>query len=243
MIKAAGGAPLLFIMQIRKKNHPMYPGLRFDKLTVIEEIYKPSKDRKSKRYIKCICDCGRIVIKQPSHLFAPCNILKSCGCVKRVYNNAKGEHSGRFKHGLSNSIIYNTWAGMISRVSHSNRSDYHNYGGRGITICTEWKTDFRVFYKWAMANGYKVGLEIDRIDVNGNYEPSNCRWVTNWVNSLNRRKKPNYGLMITKNGKWRVQIGRNNKRIYLGRFANRIDAIEARDLFIKNWNQENNIQL
>ena len=82
--------------------------------------------------------------------------------------------------------LYGIWCSMKSRCENKNREKYKDYGARGINVCDEWK-DAEKFCKWSLENGYKEGLQIDRIDVNGNYEPSNCRWVTPKVNSRNRR--------------------------------------------------------
>lgn len=81
-------------------------------------------------------------------------------------------------HGLSNSRIYNVWNCMRQRCSNPKNSHYSAYGGRGISVCPEWQNSFESFYAWAINNGYKDTLEIDRINNDGNYEPSNCRWVT-----------------------------------------------------------------
>lgn len=90
-----------------------------------------------------------------------------------------------YKHGLKNTRLYRIWNGIKSRCFIPSHSKYEYYGGRGITVCPEWKDDFKAFYDWAMSNGYQDNLTIDRIDCNGNYEPSNCRWVTMKVQQNN----------------------------------------------------------
>ena len=102
-----------------------------------------------------------------------------------------------YKHGgwVKNRKLYNVWGGMLSRCQNENHPLYKNYGGRGITVCDEWK-DFVVFRKWALSNGYfecdnKRQCSIDRIDVNGNYEPSNCRWATSKTQMNNTRRNVN----------------------------------------------------
>ena len=90
------------------------------------------------------------------------------------------------KHGMSNSRLYRTWESMKARCCRKTSGPYKRYGGRGITVCDEWKSSFIIFRNWALANGYAEGLSLDRIDPSGNYEPSNCRWVTMKVQENNR---------------------------------------------------------
>lgn len=83
-----------------------------------------------------------------------------------------------YKHGMSNSRLYRAWDSMKARCYRKTTAPFKKYGGRGITVCDEWRNSFQAFCEWAMAHGYEDGLSLDRIDVNGNYEPSNCRWVS-----------------------------------------------------------------
>ena len=90
-------------------------------------------------------------------------------------------------HGKSHTRLYKIWIGMKKRCYNPRSNAYERYGGRGIGIYQEWLNDFMSFYNWSMENGYNDNLSIDRIDVNGNYEPSNCRWATIDEQSSNKR--------------------------------------------------------
>ena len=91
------------------------------------------------------------------------------------------------KHGLSSKKLYSVWKAIKQRCYNSKNQDYCNYGLRGIKMCEEWKNDYIKFHKWSIKNEYVEGLSLDRIDVNGNYEPNNCRWVTNKQQANNKR--------------------------------------------------------
>jgi hypothetical protein len=93
----------------------------------------------------------------------------------------------RFKHRLHNHPLYSRWANMKSRCTNINIRDYQYYGGRGIIVCEEWAVNFQTFHDWAMNHGWKPGLELDRIDNDGNYEPSNCHFITHKKNNRNKR--------------------------------------------------------
>ena len=116
----------------------------------------------------CKCECGKEVTIIRTNL----KRARSCGCSKNQYIS-----ESKITHGLSNTKIYRIWRNMKSRCYNPNVTRYNKYGGRGITICDEWRDNFEAFYKWAIENGYSDGLSIDRKDVNGNYTPSNCRWI------------------------------------------------------------------
>jgi hypothetical protein len=159
-------------------------GKRFGRLTVLEFDHK---DKYYNSYWKCRCDCGNELIATAGRLRS--GHSKSCGCYSR--ERAAEVCKTRTTHNLSKHPLYGVWSNMIARCENPKNPDFQNwYGSKGVTVCDEWRNDFKVFYDWAMLNGYKKGLTIDRVNGEGNYEPDNCRWVTpkKQANNTSRNK-------------------------------------------------------
>ena len=140
------------------------------------------------------------------------------------------------KHRLYKHPLYEVWKVMKKRCYNPNCKSYKNYGGRGIMIYYEWKDDFKKFYDWTMLNGYKKGLTIDRIDNDGNYEPSNCRFATRIIQGRNRRKQKNntsgfVGVGLKKN-RWESKIVILGKSKFIGSYNSAKEAAMARDKYI-----------
>lgn len=207
-------------------------GDKFYFLTIIKEV--APKNKKRRFIVKC--DCG--VEKEVSLGNILNGSTKSCGCQKSK------------KHNLSNTKLFRLWVDMRQRCYNKNNVNYNNYGGSGITVCDEWCKDFMTFHNWAYANGYKEEtlpngfnkLTIDRIDVNGNYEPSNCRWVDMKIQATNKgilstNTSGYVGVSWSKSiGKWVCVISLNNKSKRIGAYKTQKEAVEARNKYIEDNN-------
>ena len=165
---------------------------------------------------------------------------KSCGC----YNKQRSKEVNT-THGLRHHLLYGIWTDISYRTTNEKQISYKYYGGRGIIMCKEWRNDFKSFYDWCISNGWAKGLEIDRRDNDGNYEPSNCRFVTRSINTSNTRviKSNNTsgyrGVSFHKqHKKWQAYISVNNKRKHLGLFNTAFDAAIAYDAYVIENNLE-----
>lgn len=174
-----------------------YIGRKNNFLTIIGM----TKNKDGKKMFLCRCDCGNIKPVKPT--FWETGKIKSCGCKHDELIST---------HGGSNDRLYQVWRNMKGRCENGNRDEYNNYGGRGIKVCKEWH-DYAAFKKWAYESGYDENAPfgectIDRINVNGNYEPNNCRWISNVEQQKNKRPREE-----TKNGGYRKFIILNGERI------------------------------
>lgn len=209
-----------------------YSNQKYGRLTTIKEVepyVSPSGKSKSRQY-ECECECGNRIIVSIKALRN--GNTKSCGCfakdiiIKRNKGNSKYGEYTHHKH-------FKRWKGMIERCYYEVHKDYHNYGGRGIKVCEEWKNHPKKFIEWIEnESNYKRGLTLDRINVNGDYEPGNCRFVNNTTQSLNRNisknNKSGYPGVSKHKNKWRARINVNGKRKSLGVFPTKDEAIESR---------------
>lgn len=154
-------------------------GKKFGRLTALYRLHNVN----CKTKWLCICECGNL--KEITTNSLQGGKTKSCGCYRKEITTKHGKENS--KHGKYKTRLYDLWAHMKYRCNNKNYHHYRDYGARGIRVCSEWSNDFQAFYDWAINNGYKENLSIDRINVNGNYEPSNCRWVDMKTQQRNRR--------------------------------------------------------
>ncbi len=164
-------------------NYEDLTGLKIGKLTILRRV---GTSKCGNVIYECKCDCGNLTTKTKSALKNRKPMCRKCGNSNIARN---------IKHGDSKTKLYSIWAGMKSRCFNCNTKKYKLYGGRGITVCEEW-LQFKNFKEWALNSGYNPNLtkeeqSLDRINCDGNYEPSNCRWVD--IKTQNKNRRLNYG--------------------------------------------------
>ena len=184
-------------------------GQRFGKLKVVEYTGRTTTVGKNAIWL-CKCDCGKLIEVRGTNLTNKKRPQKSCGCA-----TAEIVSLSNTTHGGSKERLYKVWMCMRRRCYEKSNKDYQNYGGRGVGVCDEWQ-NYDAFREWAIANGYDPNAKyhqctIDRIDVDGDYSPDNCRWADMKTQSNNKRKSK----LIEHNGKsqtlrtWSEELGFN----------------------------------
>jgi hypothetical protein len=184
---------------------------KFGRLTILKESDFKLHKRVS---VVCKCECGNEIIATINSIMR--GNTQSCGCIRIERNN-------NYKNGLRHHPLYTVWANIKQRCFNKKYPKYKDYGGRGIIMCEEWYNNFETFYNWCIINKWVKGLEIDRINNNGNYEPNNCRFVNRSVNMNNKRSNT----IITFNNKtltlaeWATGLN-----IPYGRLSQRINKLK-----------------
>lgn len=209
---------------LRVKNEK---GKRYGQLLVVKFAYIVKSNH---AVWECVCGCGNTTFVRGGDLGRR---TRSCGCLQT---------KSRTKHSYCKHKLYWVWAAMIQRCK-----NHVNYGGRGIFVCADWKKP-EVFIRWALSNGWKDGLHIDRRNNDGGYTPDNCRFITQGENNLNQRiRKDNttgfVGVYIGYNGKYFSKITVDKKTTWLGLFLNPIDAAIARNDYITLNNLKHNLNI
>jgi hypothetical protein len=202
--------------------------------------YPLKTSKQKKRYGIYECPICNIRFETQTQRVKNGKATKCKSCASKVSKN---------KHGQYGTKLYRVWGNMIQRIENSNHHKFKDYGDRGISICDEWK-DFGVFYEWSIYSGYKEGLSIDRIDNDGNYEPSNCRWTNKCTQQQNTRRirvsnKSGFRgvCYINSREKWKASITSNNKTIFLGYFDSAKDSAKAYNRYIVQNNLENTLNI
>lgn len=188
-------------------------GDKIGRWEIIEPAESIKRNGKNLRRWLCRCECG-------TEKIVPERTLKqgesnSCGCYHRDIMKTVGKTSNAI-HGMSNTRLYRIYKHMKNRCYRNEDIKYPYYGDKGVIVCDEWLNSFEVFAEWAMNNGYNETLSIDRIDVNGNYCPENCRWADNYEQSNNRscNKKYTYNGETHTIAEWARLYNINYKKLW-----------------------------
>lgn len=239
-------------------------GRRYNLLTIVRAA-DDTQTMPSQRKWECLCDCGRTAfitaasvvngltkscgclkhVSRPKGARVECT-CKTCGKTFSDYRSNRRQacsvecgnrlKRGNKTHGQSRSRLYNIWSHMKSRCNLPTGTAWAYYGGRGIKVCPEWDLSFINFQAWAFQNGYAPGLELDRINTDGDYSPENCRWATRSEQMRNTRKRRDAqtsrfkGVSLhSQNKRWVAQIHFGGKTYHIGLFDSEIEAARAYD--------------
>jgi len=209
---------------MRKSTRQDYTGERFGRLVVTGD----APDKGKHRRVFVICDCGT---EKEVFLTSLKTDTKSCGCYHKEQCTTHGQSQNK-------NPLYRAWTNMKSRCYDPNAKFYPEYGGRGITVCDEWVTDYVSFEAWAHRAGFTLNLSLDRRSNGEGYSPDNCRWVTKTTQQRNRRAVKNsssqyIGVSLdTGTGKWLASIKIEKKSVYIGRYETATEAARARDVYV-----------
>lgn len=206
----------------------------FNRWTVLKEMPCVKTPKNVKRYFLCKCICGTERVVEISGLTT--GHSKSCGCF-----HSEIQKRVSYKHGYSHSRYYDVWSNIVQRCYCETNESYYNYGGRGITVYSDWVSNPKLFidYILSLPDANVPKLSLDRIDNSGNYEPGNLRWTTSTIQNRNKRTPPQnktgfVGVHLQKN-RFIANVCINNKTKYIGSFDTAIEAYQARvNYIIKN---------
>jgi len=198
-------------------------GKRFGRLTVVEYL---GIDNHRAAW-RCKCDCGNEKITYTTYLTT--GVVSSCGCYQK-----ERQREANTSHGGTYDRLYRTYHHMLGRCNNPNDNMYEWYGGRGISVCDEWKNSYEAFRDWAFANGYDNTLSIDRINVDGNYEPGNVRWIPLHENviEMHRAKRRRTGKTLPA-GIYKAEAGGYRAHafnVYLGTYDTVDEAVKMREI-------------
>lgn len=205
-------------------------GEKYNRLTIINPNagYHVTSGGNKLRKVTVKCECG--TIKDVTLNSIRNGNTVSCGC----YNQEKAG-TNLVTHNYSKERLYRIWKDMKRRCKNKNRRNYHNYGGRGIKVCDEWDSDYLNFRDWSIKNGYSDELSIDRIDNDGNYEPNNCRWISQQLQLINTSKQKEF-IAISPDGKeYRSKVIKTfaeEHNLHRGQVS---DCLNGRQLSHRGW--------
>lgn len=183
------------------ENKPLVKGEIFGRWEIIE---KSGNAKNGAPLYTCKCTCEKGTIRVITKYQLVHGKSKSCGCLRRI------QAADRSKtHGLSKHPLYSKFCSMIERCERKRNKHYKDYGEKGISVCDEWRNDFKAFYDWSMNNGYSPGLTIDRIDYTKDYNPNNCRYTTfkEQANNTSRNRYVEYNGVVKTMSQWSDETG------------------------------------